>query len=220
MKNRTVLLALAVALCASVALGGLDVAVQFASPTGSETPGTVAVAVLLSNQGDVPATVPRVDVKIMPSGYQDYRENVSVGVGGGQPVSMGVWNYAGGVETCTAWITYPDDTNHTNDTAVVIVGGGGILDRPEKDPSVGLGLALLPSPVAGNVLHVEYGLNRAGPASISIFDVRGQVALGRDFTGTRRGGLLLNLSGLSGGIYIVRLDDGRSAVTQKVVLQR
>jgi hypothetical protein len=220
MKNRTVMLALVVALCASVALGTLDVAVQFVSPTGSEAPGAIPVVVLLTNAGDVAAAVPRLDVKIMPSGFEAYRENVNVGVGGSQPVSMGVWDYAGGIETCTAWITYPDDTNHTNDTAVVIVGGGGVADRAEKELRSGMSIALWPSPMAGSDLHIEYGLNQAGPASIALFDIQGRAALTRDFVGTRTGQLSLSLSGLSGGVYIVRLDDGRSAVTQKLVVQR
>lgn len=220
MKNRTVMLTLAVALCASVALGTLDVAVLVASPTGSEAPGTVPVVVMLANAGDEPATVPRLDVKIAPSGFEAYRENVNVGVGGSQPVSMGVWNYAGGIETCTAWITYPEDTNHTNDTAVVIVGGGGVFDRDENELQAGVGLVLSPCPFTGNLLHTGYRLNQVGPASITLYDIRGQAVIRRSFTGYRSGELLLDLRRLNGGVYVVRLDDGRSAVTRKLVVQR
>ncbi|MBN2465881.1 T9SS type A sorting domain-containing protein [candidate division WOR-3 bacterium] len=220
MQRRTVFAGLAIALCVSVALGTLDVAVEIVSPTGSQAPGLVSVVVLLTNVGDEAANVPRVDVTIAPSGYQDYRENVAVDVGRSQPVSMNSWNYAGGVENCMAYITYPDDVNHSNDTAVVVVGGGGVSDRAERELGAGMGLTLSPSPLAGNVVHVEYSLNQAGPASVVLFDVRGRVALRRDFDGSRRGDLPLNLTGLSGGVYIVRLTDGRSSVTQKLVVQR
>jgi len=159
-------------------------------------------------------------VKISPSGFEAFRENVLVRIGGSVPLSLGMWNYAGGIETCTAWITYPDDSNHTNDTAVVIVGGGGIEDRAEEQLRAGMSMALSPSPVAGNILHVEYNLNQAGPASVALFDIRGRAALTRDFVGTRTGQLSLSLSRLGGGVYIVRLDDGRSAATRKLVVQR
>jgi len=90
----------------------------------------------------------------------------------------------------------------------------------EMEPCAGMSLTLLPSPLVGNVLHVEYSLNQAGPARVTLFDISGRVAFTRDFTGNRRGELPLDLSLLSGGVYVVRLDDGRSAVTQKFVVQR
>jgi len=215
-----VLAVLAIALCASVALGALDVATEIVSPTTQEPVGFVPVVVMLTNNGDVAAMVPRLDVNILPSGYEHSRTNIAIAVGMNQSVMMNVWNYPGGSETCTAYITYPEDTNHTNDTAVVIVGGGGILDRAETGPHAGMSLILSPSPLAGNVLHVEYSLTQAGPASVTLFDVSGRPVATRRFVADRSGELPLDLRSLSGGVYLVRLDDGRQSVVQKLVVQR
>jgi len=220
MKNRTVMLALAVGMCASLAFGMLDVGVQIASPTGSESPGSIPVTLLLANSGDVAATVPRVDVKISPSGFEAFRENVLVRIGGSVPLSLGMWNYAGGIETCTAWITYPDDSNHTNDTAVVVVGGGGVEDRSARGLCAATSMALSPNPLAGNVLHIEYSLNQAGSARVTLSDIMGRVVITRGIAGNRQGEFSLDLRMLRGGVYIVRLDDGRSTVTRKLVVER
>jgi hypothetical protein len=84
-----------------------------------EVPGLVPVSVRLVNNGNVPALVPRVDVKIMPSGYSAYLENIAVGVGENQLVTLAPWVCpAGGHETAMAYITYPGDMYAPNDTAV------------------------------------------------------------------------------------------------------
>jgi hypothetical protein len=84
-----------------------------------EVPGLVPVQVRLTNMGNVPALVPLVDVKIMPSGYADYRENVAVAVGANQVVTLNPWVCpAAGHETATAWITYADDMYPPDDTSI------------------------------------------------------------------------------------------------------
>jgi len=220
MPNRMVFVVLAIVLCATAAFGGLDVATEIVSPRTQEPPGLVPVIVKLTNQGDVPALVPRLDVKITGGYDPDYRENIAIPVGANQLVTGGPWAYSGGTETCTAYITYPEDVNHHNDTDVVIVNAAGISGRAEMGPSAGMSLTLLPSPLAGNVLHIEYSLTQAGPAKVTLFDVSGQVVAVHDFIGTRRGELPLYLRHVRGGVYVARLDDGRSAVTRKLVVQR
>lgn len=220
MPNRTVLAVLTIALCASVALGALDVATEIVNPRTQELIGLVPVVVMLTNTGDVAAMVPRLDVNIQPSGYEGYKTNIAIAVGMNQTVMLNPWVYPGGSETCTAYITYPEDENHLNDTDVVVVSVGGISGRVEMEPSAGMSLTLLPSPLVGNVLHVEYSLNQPGPANVTLFDVSGRPVVKRDFVGTRTGELPLDLHRLSGGVYLVRFDDGRSAVTRKLVVQR
>jgi len=238
MPNRTALVVLTIALCAAVALGAnpfgictptgtpdipmstLDVATEIVSPRTQEPPGLVPVIVKLTNLGDVPALVPRLDVNIQPSEYMDYRENIAISVGSNQAVTLNYWVYTGGNETCVAWITYPADTNHANDTDVVIVSTTGIQGWVELEPNAGTDLTLLPSPLAGDVLHIGYSLNQVGPASLTLFDASGRVVKTYDFVGTRTGALLLDLRLLNDGVYIVRLDDGRSALTRKLVVQR
>jgi len=197
----------------------MDVVTEIVSPVDSEEPGLVPVQIRLTNRFVEPALVPRLDVKVS-SGYADSSLNISVAPGVDTVVTLNPWVYPGGTETCTAYITYPADSNHSNDTDVVIVNAGGVSDRVETELCAGMSLTLTPSPLAGDVLHVRYGLNRAGPASLTFFDVRGRAAIRRDFAGNRREELPLSLSGLSGGVYIVRLADGRSAVSRKLVLPR
>jgi len=84
----------------------------------------------------------------------------------------------------------------------------------------GMSLTLLPSPLAGNVLHIEYGLAQAGPASVTLFDISGRAVAKRAFAGVRAGELPLDLSSLSAGVYLVRLDDGLQNLVQKLVVQR
>jgi hypothetical protein len=220
MPNRIVFVVLTIALCASVALGSLDIATEILSPRTSEAPGLVPVTVRLSNLGDTAALVPRLDVKIDPAGYRDYRQNIPVGAGGQMVLTLNPWVYSGGTETCTAYITYPADTNHTNDTDVVIVNASGISGGVEMKPCAGISLTLSPSPLAGSVLHVEYSLGQVGPASVILFDISGRPVATRRFVADRSGELSLDLRFLSRGVYVVRLDDGRSAVTQKLVVQR
>jgi hypothetical protein len=238
MSDRNVLVVLAVALCATLASGSdfravgepgwgrggplstLDVDVQIVSPQPTEPQGIVPIVVLLNNVGDVAALVPRLDVTCHPSGYSDYLTSISIAVGMNYMAILTPWNYGGATETCMAWITYPADTNHSNDTDIVIVTRAGIEDRAEMGPGVGMSLTLSPNPLAGNVLRVEYSLNQAGPASVTLFDVSGRPVAKRDFVGTRTGELALDLSWLSGGVYLMRLDDGHQRVVQKLVVQR
>ncbi len=220
MPNRTVLAVLTIALCATVAPGALDVKTEIVSPAAQEPIGLVPVVVMLTNNGDVAAMVPRLDVSIQPSGYGDNRTNIAIAVGMNQAVMLNPWAYPGGSETCTAYITYPEDENHLNDTDVVVVSVGGISGRVEMEPHVGMSLALSPSPLAGNVLHVEYSLNQAGPASVTLFDIRGRAVARRDCSGASAGKFPMNLRLLSGGVYLMRLDDGHRSVVQKLVVQR
>jgi hypothetical protein len=83
-----------------------------------------------------------------------------------------------------------------------------------------MSLTLTPSPLVDNVLRIGYNLTQAGPANITLFDISGRAAIRRDFTDARNGELSLDLRGLRAGVYLVRLDDGRAAVTRKLVLQR
>jgi hypothetical protein len=198
-----------------------DVAVEIVSPDMYEAPGLIPVQVKLKNVGYMAALVPRLDVTIRPSGYWDYRESIAVSFDSNQVVTLNPWVYSGGYETCIAWISYPEDTNRLNDADAVIVSAmPGISGQVNMQPCAGMSLTLLPSPLAGNVLHIEYGLNQAGPASVTVFDISGRPVAGRDFVADRAGELPLDLRLLSAGVYLVRLDDGHQSVVQKLAVQR
>ena len=94
---------------------------------------------------------------------------------------------------------------------------GGVTGRLED---VGMSLTLSPSLLTGDVLQVEYRLNQAGPASITLFDISGREVVRGDFIGARAEQLSLDLHFLSAGIYLVRLEDGHQSLVRKLVVQR
>ena len=199
---------------------GVDVATEVLSPRTSEVPGPVPVRVRLTNMGDVPALVSGVDVWIRPSLYSDYRANIEIAVGDSAVVLLDTWDYTGGSETCTAYMTCFADTNDKNNIDVVIVSAAGVSGSVVMEPYARTSLALSPSPLVGNVLNIEYSLAQAGPASVTLFDISGRPVAKRDFTGAGAGEFPLDLRSLSAGVYLVRLDDGTSALSQKLVVQR
>jgi hypothetical protein len=123
-----------------------DVKVEMVRPRDPEAPGQVPVQIKLTNAGEVPALVPRLDVKIAPAGYADSRENIGIAVGEYQIVMLDPWvTPAGGRETCTAWITYPGDMYPPDDTIIRPITIG-ILDPGwvEQTP--------LPAPPSGKTI--------------------------------------------------------------------
>jgi hypothetical protein len=197
----------------------IDVAVEITSPRDTEQPGIIPFVVRLTNLGNVPALVPRLDMIGWPRGFGDYRVNIAIPVGGSQTESTIGSYYGGGTETCMAWIT-DGDMNAHNDTDVVIVNGAGVSDRAELDPGAWMYLTLSPSPLTGSILHVEYSLKQAGPANFSISDITGRPVATRRFAADLTGELPLDLHLLSGGVYLVRLEDGHQSLVQKLVVQR
>jgi hypothetical protein len=120
-------------------------------------------------------------------------------------------------ETCTAWITYPQDMNHHNDTDVVIVHTGPF---PGVHEDANTRASSSPSLLTGSIARADRRLIIAGAAGVTLFDIRGRAVLKRNMGAAATGESSLDLRSLSPGVYIVRLDDGRSAVTQKLVVQR
>jgi hypothetical protein len=232
MPNRTMFVALAVILCAAFAqgmdsrvvgnpggnLGGpklaSDVSVAISRPLTNELPGPVPVVIVLSNIGDVRATVQRLDVTIKPSGYADNKQNILVPIGLPLTVTLSTWTApASGQETCTAWITDSADANHANDTAVVLVHCG----NPGLSGDVGMPPSRSASLLTSSIAHIKCGVNHVGPANVTLYDIRGRVAA-RYSLGVKES--TLDLRSLSTGVYLVRLDDGRRSVVQKLVVQR
>jgi len=195
----------------------LDVATEVVSPRDTEEAGPVAVQVRLTNMGNVPALVPRLDVTIQPSGLYDWVADVPVGVGENKVVTLGTWVCpSDGQETCTAYITDPVDMYPPNDTDIVVVE----CLVPGLSGDVGMDLSPSPGLLTGSITRTEFGLSHAGPADVTLFDVKGRAVFKRWLVTAGADGSSLDLHSLSPGIYFVRLDDGRSAVTQKLVVQR
>jgi hypothetical protein len=126
--------------------GYTDVMVDVVRPQDPEAPGQVPVEIKLTNKGEVPALVPRLNVKIAPAGYADFRENIALAVDEYQIVTLDPWvTPAGGRESCTAWITYPGDMYPQDDTVIRAITIG-ILDPGwmEQTP--------LPAPPSGKTI--------------------------------------------------------------------
>jgi hypothetical protein len=122
----------------------LNVKTEILSPRIQEVPGLVPVTVRLVNMGNVPVLVPRLDMKIMPSNYSDYAQNVAIGVGANQVLTLKPWVCpAGGHETATAWITYAADMYPPDDTMIRAVTTG-IPGWTELTP--------LPAPPSGKAI--------------------------------------------------------------------
>jgi hypothetical protein len=96
---------------------------------------------------------------------------------------------------------------------------GGQSGTVGKSVDFGMRLTLSPSPLTGKVLRVEYSLNQAGPANVTLFDITGRAVAKGNFIGARAGQLSLDLYFLSAGVYLVRLDDGHRALTQKLIIE-
>jgi hypothetical protein len=231
MQSRTILIVLTVVLCATLGRGTdfratgkpggsldaftdtVDVAVQITSPRDTEEPGIVPMVVKLTNIGNVSALVARLDVQL-PNEFGDYRVDIAVPVGGHQVVSLSLDLPEHSEETCTAWITYPQDMNHHNDTDVVIVHTGpfpGVQDDP---------YTIMSQHLTGSIARAESRLVLAGATSVTLYDMRGRAVLKRNMGTAVTGESSLDLLSLSPGVYIVRLNDGRSTVTRKLVVQR
>jgi hypothetical protein len=232
MQNRPVFVVLTIALCATLSLGTdfratgkpggcldafedtVDVAVQITSPRDTEEPGIVPMVVKLTNIGNVIAMVPRLDMHIQPLGQSEYSEDIPIPVGANQVVSLSLDLPEHSEETCTAWITYPQDMNHHNDTDVVIVHTGpfpGVQDDANSRVSQYL---------TGSIARAESRLTLAGAMSVTLYDIRGRAVLKRGMGTAVTGESSLDLRSLSPGVYIVRLNDGRSTFTRKLVVQR
>ncbi len=215
MQRRTAAVVLAGVVLASVALGYTDVQVKFVRPRTSEEPGPIPIQLMLTNLGDGPAMPQRLDMLIRPFNYTDYLENIPIGVGESRMVTLNPWVYGGGIETCMAWITYPQDENHHNDTDIVIVKRlSGLTEGGRTD------LNGSPGGLGASIAHATCVVSHTEPLDVTLFDIRGRAVMTSRLDAAQAGRSLLDLSGLRSGVYLVRLDDGRRTVVRKLVVQR
>ena len=78
---------------------------------------------------------------------------------------------------------------------------------------------LFPNPIANGFATVRYSLPKAGPASITVFDVAGRAAYRQTVMAGRTGGTSLDLRKLANGVYLVRLDADSYSTTHKLIVQ-
>jgi hypothetical protein len=99
--------------------------------------------------------------------------------------------------------------------------------QPERSGVMGgvvkagqLGLTVAPNPLTGGYANVRYSLPKAGPASITVYDVTGRSVLKRSVLASRSGAVGIDVRSLSAGIYLVRLDADDFTATRKLVVQQ
>ena len=215
MQSRIAVAVVALLLLASVALGYTDVQVTFVRPRTSEEPGLVPIQLMLINLGDGVALPQRLDVLIKPSNYDDYREDISIGVGESLTCTLAPWVYSGGLETCIAYITYPQDENHHNDTDMMIVKRlSGLSEGARTDVSKS------PGGLGASIAYTTCVVSHTEPLNITLFDIKGRAVVASRMGAARAGKSALDLRGLRSGVYLARLDDGRRSTVQKLVVQR
>jgi hypothetical protein len=71
------------------------------------------------------------------------------------------------------------------------------------------------------LLQLRLSSRVTGPASIRVFDATGRCVMARALS-VKRGAsnVALDLRSLSAGVYLFRLEEGRTSVVEKVVITR
>lgn len=79
-------------------------------------------------------------------------------------------------------------------------------------------LKLFPNPCSG-LLNIEYSMQEAGEAEISIYDVTGRVVreIANEYFSTGHHNRTFDARGLPPGVYFIRLDAGNHSEIKKVI---
>jgi len=94
-----------------------------------------------------------------------------------------------------------------------------VAEPRDRNPLSALRLTVAPNPAASGRATLSYGLAKAGAASVTVAGVDGRVVLSRSIeTNGTNGTYPLDLRVLDAGVYIVRLESGGRAATQKLVI--
>jgi hypothetical protein len=97
--------------------------------------------------------------------------------------------------------------------------------RPSRSGIAGVaktrlyGMTMAPNPLAGGFATVRFSLPKAGPATLSVFDIAGRSVLKRTMLTSRTGAVSLDLRELSSGVYLVRFDAEGHTESQKLVVE-
>lgn len=81
-----------------------------------------------------------------------------------------------------------------------------------KDFNTISGLKMFPNPLSGNILNIATAANAA--KTVAIFDV-----LGKQVLNTKVNGEAVNVSGLTAGVYIVKITEEGKTATRKLVVK-
>jgi len=109
------------------------------------------------------------------------------------------------------YLVRPEETAAPNRPGVM---AGAFDNRPSS-------FVISPNPIASGFATVRFSLPKAGPATVTVYDVTGRSVFHTWSPGHKvTGSLSLDLRRLAGGVYLVRLDAGIYSNTQKLVVQK
>ncbi len=122
----------------------------------------------------------------------------------------------GGTFTAVCSTRHPLDCRPTNNCLrhAFTVSAGGIANQPEEVNAYGL--HLYPNPVHNGMLHLAF--NPAPSTLVQVYDATGQCVLRRAFRNASDASV--DLRKLSSGVYLVRLENGSSRITHKLLVQQ
>lgn len=83
----------------------------------------------------------------------------------------------------------------------------------------GNGIRLYPVPATSH-LYISHGLKTHGPLNISVFEMTGKKVLDRWTEGQESGVESLDITTLSPGVYILKLNNGKEQLTQRFIKRR
>ncbi len=122
-----------------------------------------------------------------------------------------------GLGTHTIRVTVTDTNSCINNYATTIRVEAGTGTGIAGDPD---GFRIFPNPSSG-MINLKYTLNGASGMMLRIFDQSGKEMMVRKFPDLPAGGLIsLDLTGLSPGLYYVRIKSGNQIFTGKIILSR
>ncbi|MBM3313187.1 T9SS type A sorting domain-containing protein, partial [candidate division WOR-3 bacterium] len=93
----------------------------------------------------------------------------------------------------------------------------GAASRPQARK--GYGFTLAPNPLKQGLATLSYSLPGAGVAAVTVFDVTGRALVLRSLAAGRTGTAVLDLKGLSAGVYLVKLEASGYTATSKLIVQ-
>lgn len=99
-------------------------------------------------------------------------------------------------------------------------GTGGSVSEVTLAPENSVSLSLYPNPVHDSSLNVEWTTNTSSSTTIDVLGLDGRVLTTRSWNvapGAQR--TSLDVSSLASGIYLVRISDGNTQRTQRVVIR-
>jgi len=121
-----------------------------------------------------------------------------------------------GNKTREFWYYYEPEVSTTSWTG----GSGGVREQEAESREQGAGSwwTLVPNP-AKDAVRLQYANLSAGPMTVRVYNVSGVLVAEKRILSGRSGTTALNLNGLAGGVYLVRMDAAGQTVTRKLVFR-